>query len=102
MIPPNNQMRTLLTKGLHGDNLSELLSLARKAFHQNPALYGSLIFVFQTLAEAFGEQGLPTTRYDQILRQMTTPLLDALDAQSAPPEQLLDKLNALHTALFTL
>jgi hypothetical protein len=87
---------------LHGDNLSELLSLAREAFHQNPALYGTLIFVFQTLGETFGEQGIPTTRYDQILHQMTKPLLDALDAQSAPSQQLLDKLNALHAALFTL
>jgi hypothetical protein len=54
------------------------------------------------LADAFGEQGLPTSRYDQIVHQMTKPLLDTLDAQSAPPEQLLDKLNALYTALFTL
>src|ERR1700747_3608599 len=100
MTPPNNQMRTLLTKGLHGDNLSELLLLAKEAFHQSPALYGTLIFVFQTLAEVFGEQGLPPSRYDQILHQMTKPLLDALDAQSSPPQHLLDKLNALHTALF--
>jgi hypothetical protein len=87
---------------LYVDNLSALLALARESFLQNPVLYGTLIFVFQTLQDELGEQGLPTTRYDDVVQHMTQPLLDVIDADGAPPHQLLDKLNTLHVALFAL
>jgi|SRR6478752_7000884 len=102
MTSSYTEIRTLLTKGLYGDNLSVLLSLVRKSFSENPTLYGTFIFVFEKLATEFGEQGLPTSRYEHINRQISQPLLDALDAHSASPQQLLNKLNVLHEALFAL
>lgn len=87
---------------MYGDNLSALLSLARESFLQNPVLYGTLFFVFQTLRDELGEQGLPTARYNDVVQHMTQPLLDAIEAEGAPPHRLLDKLNTLHVALFAL
>jgi hypothetical protein len=49
-----------------------------------------------------GEQGVPTTRYEDVVQHMTQPLLDAIDAEDAPPQRLLEKLNSLHVALFAL
>src|SRR5438876_365472 len=105
MVQYNSQMRVLVTEGLYGTNRSELLSLAKGTFHKSPTLYGTLIHVFQSLVaehDEFSGQGLPTNRYDRIMQQLKQPLLDALGAESAGPHQLLDKLNALHSALFVL
>jgi hypothetical protein len=80
-----------------------LLPLAEQLFHQRPVLYGSLIYVFQCLeAEYDGVQGIPTSRYNRIVQQLTQPLLNALDAEFDPPQQLLDRLNRLHEAFFSL
>jgi hypothetical protein len=80
-----------------------LLPLAEQLFHQRPVLYGALIYIFQRLENEYnGVQGIPTNRYNQIVQQLTQPLLDALDAEFDPPQQLLDKLNRLHEAFFAL
>jgi hypothetical protein len=80
-----------------------LLPLAEQLFHQRPVLYGGLIYIFQCLESEYdGVQGIPTDRYNRIVQQLTQPLLDALDAEFDPPQQLLDKLNHLHEAFFTL
>jgi hypothetical protein len=36
------------------------------------------------------------------VQQLTQPLLDALDAEFDPASRLLEKLNTLHEACFTL
>jgi hypothetical protein len=92
-------MQTLVTDGLYARNLSTLLALAKERFDQSPALYGTLIYIFESLDH---EQGLPLARYDQIVQHLTQPLLDALDAESGPPIDLLAKLNRLHEEFFKL
>src|SRR5258708_17898135 len=102
MTQHSNQIRTLITAGLYETNLLELLSLAKESFHQSPALYGTLISVFQLLIAEYNGQGLPTDRYEQISQRLTKPLIEALDAESASPIHLLDQLNQLHSAVFML
>jgi hypothetical protein len=41
-------------------------------------------------------------RYNEIVGQLTQPLLDALDAEFDAPDELLAKLNLLHAAFFAL
>ena len=63
-----------------------MLSLARQLFHQRPALFGTLIYIFQSLDDEYDDvQGVPTTRYNHIVQQLTQPLLEALDANSTLP-----------------
>jgi len=103
MTPIKSKVITLIKAGLYRDNLRTLLPLPRQLFHQRPVLYGSLIYIFQSLDDEYdGVQGVPTSRYDQIVQQLTQPLLEALDAEFDPPRRLLEKLNALHEAFFTL
>ncbi|HEV3110522.1 MAG TPA: hypothetical protein VGY99_08510 [Candidatus Binataceae bacterium] len=103
MTPIKAQLVTLIQAGLYRNNLRALLPLARQLFHQRPALYGTLIYIFQSLDDEYdGVQGVPTSRYNHIVQQLTQPLLDALDAEFDPALRLLEKLNALHEAFFTL
>jgi hypothetical protein len=47
MTPIKGKIVTLINAGLYRDNLRALLPLARQLFHQRPALYGALIYMFQ-------------------------------------------------------
>ncbi len=96
------KIRTLIKSGLYEDNLRALLPLVKQQFHQRPVLYGSLISLLLTLIDEFSAGQIPTVRLDHIEQQLSQPMIDALDAEFAKPEELLDKLNALHTAWFNL
>ena len=103
MTPIKGKIVTLISAGLYRDNLRALLPLVRQLFHQQPVLYGTLIYIFLSLDDEYdGVQGIPTSRYDHIVQQLTQPLLEALDAEFDPPRRLLEKLNELHQAFYTL
>jgi hypothetical protein len=103
MAPIKAQLVKLIQAGLYRNNLQALLPLARQLFHQRPALYGTLIYIFQWLDDEYDDvQGVPASRYNHIVQHLTQPLLEALDAEFDPAPRLLEKLNALHEALFTL
>ena len=85
MTPIKGKIVTLISAGLYRDNLRALLPLVRQLFHQQPVLYGTLIHIFQSLDDEYdGVQGVPTSRYDHIVQQLTQPLLEALDAEFDP------------------
>jgi hypothetical protein len=66
-------------------------------------LYGTLIYVSSFLSdelESYSNQGLPAPRHKDLAQALTEPILHALDAESAKPEQLLGRLNVVHEALF--
>src|SRR5664280_2535836 len=102
MNQPSNIMKKLVTEGLYEANLSVLSSLARKRFDENPVVYGTLIYIFESLInegrDEFSGQGLPAARYDHIVKRLTQPLLDVLDAKRDQPAELLDNLDQLHLA----
>ncbi|SRR5260370_29811772 len=103
MTPIKGKIITLISAGLYRDNLRALLPLVRQLFHQRPVLYGTLTYIFQSLDDEYDALGgIPPTRYDQVVQQRTQPLLEALDAEFDPPRRLLEKLNELHQAFFTL
>lgn len=67
-----------------------------------PFAQRSLVFVFQALDDESDDvQGVPTSRYNHIVQQLTQPLLEP-GRGFDPPRELLEKLNALHEAFFTL
>ncbi|MGC2108049.1 MAG: hypothetical protein WA655_00940 [Candidatus Korobacteraceae bacterium] len=99
-------MQKLVTAGLYEANLLELLSLVRQSFKENPAVHGTLTYIFESLInegrDEFSGQGWPAERYNLIVERLTEPLLKVLDAKRDPPGELLDKLDRLHLAFFNL
>ena len=85
MTPIKGKIVRLISARLYRDNLRALLPLVRQLFHQQPVLYGTLIYIFLSLDDEYdGVQGVPTSRYDHIVQQLTQPLLEALDAEFDP------------------
>src|SRR5258708_12174221 len=99
MTQHSNQIRTLITAGLYETNLLELLSLAKESFHQSPALYGTLISVFQLLIAEYNGQGFPTDRYEQIPQRLTKPLIEPPDPDSSSPIPFPYQFNTLPPSL---
>jgi hypothetical protein len=87
---------------LYEANLRALLPLVRQQFHQSPTLYGSLISLLSSLIDEFSSGQILTSRLSHIEQQLTQPILDALDAEFAPAQKLVEKLNSFHTAWFNL
>jgi hypothetical protein len=79
-----------------------LLRLVEQHFFERPALYGSLISLLQALIEEFSPGHIDTARLTHIEQNLTQPMLDALAAESGPPQQLLNALNELHSAWYKL
>ncbi|MGA7873089.1 MAG: hypothetical protein WCA22_19545, partial [Candidatus Binatus sp.] len=94
--------QNLIKSGLYETNLRELLQLVEQHFFQRPALYGSLISLLQALIDEFSSGHISAARLKHIEQNLTQPMLDALAAESAPPQTLLNALNALHTAWYNL
>jgi hypothetical protein len=75
MTPIKAQLVTLIRAGLYRNNPRARLRLARQLFHQRPALYDTLIHIFQSLDDEYdGVQGVPTRRYDHLVQEITQPL----------------------------
>jgi len=75
-----------------------LLQLASQHFFERPALYGSLISLLKSLIGEFANGHIDTALLNHIEQTLTQPMLDALAAESASPQTLLNALNALHIA----
>lgn len=92
----------LVNQELHGDNLKELARLCANLFDQNPSLYGTLAFIFQDLADEYGEQGIALERYQAISDSIRQPILNLLDAEGKSCEAFLVCLNEVLTAFKNL
>jgi hypothetical protein len=96
------KIQNLINSGLYEDNLRELLQLVKPNFFDNPALCGSLISILLSLIEEFGQGHVSTVLLNYFQQNLTQPMLDALAAESGPPQTLLNALNNLHSAWYKL
>lgn len=88
----NEQVYQLVQEGLYQENLSRLVRLCSTLFSENPSLYGTLIFIFNSLAEEYDNQGITQDRYQFIINSVQQPILTLLQAQEKP-EIFLERLN---------
>ena len=87
-----DQIRSLVREGLYLQNLIKLLEICNACFDENPALYGPIGCIFQSLAEEYNDQAIPQEHYQLIMRSLQTPILALLDAETASAETFLDRL----------
>jgi hypothetical protein len=101
-LATKTKIQNLINSGLYEDNLRELLQLVKQNFFDSPALCGSLISILLSLIEEFGQGHISTILLNYYQQNLTQPMLDALAAESASSQMLLNALNALHTAWYKL
>jgi hypothetical protein len=75
----NQEVGRLLKQGFHEDNLLKLAALCRHLFSKAPALYGTLTYIFETLAEEYDHQGITVNRHELIMATMERPILLLLE-----------------------
>ena len=92
----------LVNQELHGDNLKKLARICSDLFDPNPSLYGTLSFIFQDLADEYGEQGIALERYQAISDSIRQPILNLLDAEGKSCEAFLGCLNVVLTSFKNL
>lgn len=80
-----NDIRELVQAGLHEENLRKLIPLCKAHLTEYPALYGSLILIFESLAEEYDNQGISVERADLIRERMQGPILLLLQKDETSP-----------------
>ena len=79
-----DEVRALIQKGLHEENLVRLTRLCRTLFADAPSLYGTLIYIFESFAQEYDNQGIPMARYELIIKSIQQPLLMLLQDENDP------------------
>lgn len=90
----------IISKGLLPDDLRRLQDLCDESFEKDPVLCGTLQFVAGWLIEEFGEQALPTPRYERIKDTLQKPLEVLIQTGGDSPDTLThlrDILTGIHT-----
>jgi hypothetical protein len=79
------------------------LLLVERLFFDRPVLYGSIRFIICGLLRDWEDAGaIATARLNEIERDLSGPLIAAVDAEFEPASILVEKLNALHRAWWAL
>lgn len=78
------EVRTLVQHGLHEENLRKLIQICKALHNESPSCYGSLILIFESLAEEYDSQGITATRYGLIVQQIQSPILLLLEEENNP------------------
>ncbi len=94
-------VRRLVEAGLYQDNLRKLIPLCKDLINERPALYGSLIFMFESFAQEYDNQAISVSRYESILANIRGPILLALSDEE-DREVLLNRLDEVFRAFATL
>ena len=97
----NEDVRRLIEGGLHEENLRKLASLCTDRFADGPAIYGTLTYIFHSLADEYDHQGIDATRYELILSTIKEPILLLLEVEE-DPAVVLNRLNEVFRAFEAL
>lgn len=89
----NEEFRFLIQDGLYEQNLNRLIEICNEKFNENPALYFSLSRIFQSLADEYESQGIPTDRYSFVMESLQAPILALIDVEQGQPEAFLGRLS---------
>jgi hypothetical protein len=83
----------LVSQGFHEDNLRKLIKLCGLRLREKPSLYGSLIFIFASLADEYDNQAITVDRSRAVSAALHQPILALLDAELSSPDVFLSRLD---------
>src|SRR5689334_12062045 len=86
----------LVHLGLYQDNLLECIRLSRHLFFEAPALFGSLIFIFDSLSNEYDNQAIQANRYELIMDSLQPRIVRLLQAELESHETLAEALNDVY------
>ena len=89
----NDVLKQLVLLGLSGEHCRLLAERCHMRFESMPALYGTLAWMFQVLADEHDHHGTSRRRYNTITQALHRPLLSLLNAESESAEFILARLN---------
>jgi hypothetical protein len=98
----NDDLKQLVLLGLSGEHCHLLAERCYMRFESMPALYGTLAWMFQVLADEHDNHGTPTRRYNTITQALHRPLLSLLTAEAESAEIILARLNDMWRAFQAL
>jgi hypothetical protein len=94
----NDDLKQLVLLGLSGEHCRLLAERCHMRFERMPAVYGTLAWMFQVLADEHDHHGTPMRRYNTITQALHRPLLSLLTAESESAEIILARLNEVWRA----
>jgi hypothetical protein len=95
-----DEILKLIRQGLYQDNLQKLIPLCKGLFDECPCVYGSLMLIFESLAEEYDNQAITVSRYNLVMGELQQPILRLLESED--DSVLLDGLNELFKAFVGL
>jgi hypothetical protein len=98
----NDDLKQLVLLGLSGEHCRLLAERCHMRFESMPAMYGTLAWMFQILADEHDNHGTSMRRYNTITQALHRPLLSLLNAESESPEIILARLNDVWRAFHAL
>jgi hypothetical protein len=78
------EIRSLIQQGLYQDNLLQITKLCRALFSESPTLYGTLIFICESFAQEYDNQGITMDRYESIVKSIQRPMFLLLEDEIDP------------------
>ncbi len=81
--------KELIQKGLHQENLQEMMHCCNADLEKSPLLYNALFFIFKELESEYEDQAVPTKRYKDLNSSLIPLLTDCVDN---PTPSSLEKL----------
>jgi hypothetical protein len=88
-----DRLRALIQQGLFAENLETIAEYADQLVPAMPAIFLPLGWIARSLVDEYSRQATTGARYNAVKRELTQPLLDLLDAEEAPADKFLGKLN---------
>jgi hypothetical protein len=98
----NDDIKQLVLQGLSGEHLRLLVERCHVRFESMPAMYGTLAWMFQVLADEYDGPGTTTTRFNAVTQALHRPLLALLNAEAESADILLGRLNDVYRAFYSI
>jgi hypothetical protein len=96
----SDEILNLVQQGLYQENLQKLITLCNALFDESPCMYGSLIYMFDSLAQEYDNQAISVSRYNLVLIEFQPAILKLLEPQD--DASLIHNLNELYKTFASL
>lgn len=84
---------SLLSQGLHADNLARLIDLCEAHFDQHPVVCWTLTVIAHRLVDEYQGQAISTERYNTLMHVLQPRLRTLIELADAPPTDFLSALS---------
>lgn len=81
----------MIQKGLHQENLQEMMHCCNADLGKSPQLYFTLFFIFKALESEYDDQAVPTDRYEELNSSLIPLLTECVDNPTTPSLEKLIK-----------